>query len=336
MIFEKNDAKVIAMIDLTSILIILVVVIAGVGVAVFFVKKEINKLKQEEEKDNTALNLLKQDLDGMKDKFEKGFNQMSQELGKVEEVGRNIKDFQDVLKSPKLRGNLGEQILTDLLEQILPQDNFQTQYQFEEGGTVDAIVKTKQGIIPIDSKFPMEIFRSMKEEENESEKKTKKKKFVREVKKRIDSISKKYILPQEGTVDFALMYVPSEPVYYEITLNVPDLLDYGHKKKVYFVSPNTFYYLLRIIMMGLEGAKIEKASKKILEGLKAVKQTSDKFGNELSTLTSHIEHARTASDRVRSEYEKLAARIENLSSLKTPGNQEEVEKGNLESDKASH
>jgi len=318
LIFCLFDAKVIAMIDLTSILIILAIVVVGAGMAIFFIRKEIRKLKREEEKDNTALNLLKQDLDGMKNKFEKGFNQMSQELGKVEEVGRNIKDFQDVLKSPKLRGNLGEQILTDLLEQVLPQDNFQTQYQFKEGGTVDAVVKTKQGIIPIDSKFPMEIFRDMKEEENESERKTKKKKFIREVKKRVDSISRKYILPQEGTVDFALMYVPSEPVYYEITLNIPDLLDYGYKKKVYFVSPNTFYYLLKIIMMGLEGAKIEEASRKILEGLKAVKQASDTFGSELNTLTGHIDHARTASDRVRAEYEKLAAKIEALSSLKAP------------------
>jgi len=236
---------------------------------------------------------------------------MALRLGEIKEIGHAMRDFQDFLKSPKLRGNIGEQVLRDLLEQVLPKGNFQLQYQFQEGQIVDAIIKTKQGLIPIDSKFPMESFRRMnqaKEEEREGFERE----FSRDIKKYIDEISKKYILPQEGTTDFALMYVPSEPVYYEITLNQPELLEYGYGKKVYFVSPNSFYYFLKIIMIGLEGAKIEEASKKILEGLKAIQQESVKFGEELGTLASHIDHAKGASDRVQSRYGRLVGRIDGL------------------------
>ncbi len=260
----------------------------------------------------------------MRKRFESGYGQMAQELGRVQEIGHAMRDFQDFLKSPKLRGNIGEQILRDLLEQMLPKSNFSLQYQFQEGQIVDAIVKTKQGIIPIDSKFPIEILRRMSKVKKEEKEKLERE-FVREIKKHIDVISKKYILPQEGTVDFALMYVPSEPVYYEITLNQPELLDYGYNKKVYFVSPNSFYYFLKIIMIGLEGAKIEEASKKILEGLKAIQKESVKFGEELNVLTSHVERARGASERVQSRYGRLSGKIDGLNLLETPETKKRIQ-----------
>jgi len=303
------------------ILILFLIVAGGVGISVFFIRKEIKDLKEKKEQDLTlSLSFLKKDLEGIKN----GYAQVSKELGKVQEIGRQMKDFQDFLRSPKLRGNVGEQILRDLLEQVLPKNNFSLQYQFQEGQIVDAIVKTKQGIIPIDSKFPIESFKRLNQAK-EDEKEQYCKEFVRDIKKHIDDISKKYILPQEGTVDFALMYVPSEPVYYEITLNQPELLDYGYQKKVYFVSPNSFYYFLKIIMVGLEGAKIEEASKKILEGLKAIQQESMKFGEELNTLTSHIDHAKSSSERVQNRYGRLIGKIENLGSLEITEERKKLE-----------
>ena len=142
--------------------------------------------------------------------------------------------------------------------------------------------------------------------------------FIRDIKKHIEDISKKYILPQEGTVDFALMYVPSESIYYEITLNQPETIDYSHLKKVYFVSPNSFYYFLKIVMIGLEGAKIEEGAKKILEKMKAVQQEALKCDDELSVLLSHIDHAKSASDRTRSRFERLVEKIERLGELESP------------------
>jgi DNA recombination protein RmuC len=290
------------------ILIIFLIVAGGAVISVLFIRRETKGLREKKEEDLAlSLSFLKKDLEVIKN----GYVEVSKELGRVQEIGHAMRDFQDFLRSPKLRGNIGEQVLRDLLNQVLPKSNFSLQHQFQEGQMVDAIIKTKQGIIPIDSKFPMESFKRLNQAQDEKKAEFSRE-FIRDIKKHIDDISKKYILPQEGTVDFALMYIPSEPVYYEITLNQPELLDYGYNKKVYFVSPNSFYYFLKIIMVGLEGAKIEEASKRILEGLKAIQQESVKFGGELSTLASHIDHAKGASDRAQSRYGRLVGRIDGL------------------------
>lgn len=302
--------------DFAFILIVFFIATAGIIISVFYIKRETEKLKKSQ-KEEMPLGMIKQDIENMRKKFENGYSQMAHELGKVQEVGRGVKEFQEFLRSPKLRGNIGEQILRDLLEQMLPQENFSLQYQFHEGQIVDAIVKTNQGIIPIDSKFPMENFRIIMKNDPAT-KEMAKKNFVRDIKKHIDDISKKYILPGEGTVDFALMYVPSEPIYYEISLNQPEILDYGYQKKIYFVSPNSFYYFLKIIMIGLQGARIEKGAKKILNGMKAVEQEALKFEGELSILTSHIDHAKTASERAQNRFGRLVGKIERLEELEEP------------------
>lgn len=299
--------------DYLFIIIIFLIVTGGVVTSAYLIRREIKALREKKEED-LALSIIKQDIEAMRQRVEDGYGRIAQELGRVQEIGHQMRDFQDFLKSPKLRGNIGEQVLRDLLNQVLPKGNFSLQYQFQEGSIVDAIIKTKQGLIPIDSKFPIEGFKRISQAKPE-EKEQYLREFVREIKKHIDDISKKYILPQEGTVDFALMYVPSEPVYYEITLNQPELLEYGYNKKVYFVSPNSFYYFLKIIMIGLEGVKIEEASKKILEGLKAIQQESMKFGEELAILASHINHAKRTSDRVQSRYGRLVGRIDGLRML---------------------
>lgn len=307
--------------DFLFILIIFLIVAGGVVISVFLIRKEARALREKKEDDLAlSLSFLKKDLEVIKD----GYAEVSKELGRVQEIGHMMKDFQDFLRSPKLRGNIGEQVLRDLLGQVLPKSNFSLQYQFQEGQMVDAIIKTKQGIIPIDSKFPIESFKKLNQAKEEEKAKFSKE-FIRDIKRHIDAISKKYILPQEGTVDFALMYIPSEPVYYEITLNQPELLDHGYNKKVYFVSPNSFYYFLKIIMVGLEGAKIEEASKKILEGLKAIELESVKFGGELSTLASHINHAKGASDKAQSRYGRLVGRIDGLRMLETPEEKKKIE-----------
>ena len=153
------------------------------------------------------------------------------EVGQMRELGKSMKDLQDFLQSPKLRGNVGEQILKDLLNQVLPTANFATQYKFKEGQVVDAIIKTENGLIPIDSKFPMENAKRLFKTESEAEKTVAKREFAKDVRKHINDIAKKYILPSEGTVDFAIMYVPSEAVYYEVVANAQDLIDFGQSKR---------------------------------------------------------------------------------------------------------
>src|SRR3989344_7518613 len=170
-------------------------------------------------------------------------------IGEMSEIGKSMKDLQQFLASPKLRGGIGEQVLKQLLEESLPKNSFNLQYTFRSGNKVDAAIKTDSGIIPIDSKFTMENFKKMHED------KSFEKDFIRDVKDRVDEISKKYILPDEGTVDFALMYVPSESVYYEIVNSESDLMAYAYKRRVMPVSPSTFYAFLRSVLLSFEGQK---------------------------------------------------------------------------------
>jgi len=296
--------------DFLFILIIFFIVAAGVIASVYLIRKELRGKKEEE----VAWSFLKQDIEALKKSFGDGFSQVAQELGRVQEIGHTLRDFQDFLRSPKLRGGMGEQVLKDLLSEVLPKNNFQTPYQFRGGEIVDAIIKTKQGLIPIDSKFPLENFQKYLKTQGK-EKENYLKDFIRDIKKHIDDISRKYILPQEGTLDYAIMYVPAESIFSEITINQLEILEYARAKKILLVSPNTFYYFLKIILMGLEGAKIEEASRKILEGLKAIQQESVKFGDEFSVLTSHIDNAKKASERVANRYLRLSGKIDNLELL---------------------
>lgn len=249
------------------------------------------------------------------DNAAKVIGSVSKELGEMSEIGRQMKDLQDFLRSPKLRGNIGEQVLRDLLEQMIPRENFSLQYSFRNGTVVDAAIRTDKGIIPIDSKFPMENFKTLMSAEKEEERRLAQKNFVRDVKKHIDDIAKKYILPEEGTVDFALMYIPSEPVAYEITVNTPELNDYAHQKRVVCVSPNQFNYFLKVILIGLEGKRIEEKAKFILNSLKAVEADTERFGEEFRVLTKHLTNAKNVADSATSSFRQLQSRISSARNL---------------------
>lgn len=218
------------------------------------------------------------------------FREVSTEVGKMNEIGRNMRELQDFLKNPKLRGNIGEQVLKDLISQMFPKNSFFLQYQFRSGEKVDAAIKTDAGILPIDSKFPMENFQKMTKSETDEDKKTYEKEFIKDVKKHIDAISKKYILPEEGTMDFALMYIPSEAVYYDL-INLPEIIEYARKARVYLVSPNTLYIHLQTILLSFEGRKIEEKSKDIIKMLRALQIDYQKTEENLSILGKHLNNA---------------------------------------------
>lgn len=250
------------------------------------------------------------------DNAAKVIGMVGKEVGQMSEIGRSMKELQDFLRSPKLRGNIGEQVLRELLGQFLPKQSFHMQYRFRTGEIVDAAIKTESGIIPIDSKFPLENFRNMNKAETEAERKSFQKEFVRDVKKHIDNIARKYILPEEGTIDYALMYIPSEPVYYEIMSNAPELSDYSHQKRVLPVSPSTFYAFMRAILMSFEGKKIEETARAILAALRGIKGDSEKFGEALRVLTKHINDTKNTADVVNSRYVALSGKIESAQGLK--------------------
>ncbi len=239
---------------------------------------------------------------------------VQKEVGKMSEIGRNMRELQDFLKSPKLRGNIGEQVLKDLITQMFPKNSFNLQYEFRSGDKVDAAIKTDAGILPIDSKFPMENFQKWAKAEDKAEKESFEKEFARDVKKHIDAIAKKYILPEEGTMDFALMYVPSESVYYEIA-NMTEVLDYARKKRVYLVSPNTLYTHLQTILLSFEGRKIEQTSKEVMKILRALKIDYGKVEENMGVLGKHINNASSQFANVTTGLTHLGQKINSVDRL---------------------
>jgi DNA recombination protein RmuC len=229
-------------------------------------------------------------------------------IGEFSEIGRSMKDIQQILQSPKLRGNIGEQVLKELLSQYFPKSSFMLQYQFKNGEKVDVIIKTSQGIIPIDSKFPMENFRKLIASEKDEDKNKAKKEFEKDVKKHILDISRKYILPDEGTIDYALMYIPSETVYYEI-VNNNELFDFAGNKKVLPVSPMSFYAYIKAILMSFEGLQIQSKAKEILILLQAIKKDYQKSDESFSILSRHIGNAYNQLNQVGKNFSSLGQKI---------------------------
>jgi len=246
------------------------------------------------------------------DKAADVISKVQKELGSMSEIGRGMKDLQDFLRSPKLRGNIGEQVLKELLEEMIPSENYKLQHEFKTGERVDALLLVDEGSIPVDSKFPMENFSQMMRAETKEQRESMQKAFVRDVKKHIDDIAKKYILPEEGTVDFALMYIPSEAIYYEVVVNNANLGKYSWSKRVLPVSPNVFYSYLKAILIGLEGKKIESRAKEILNAIRGIKKDSNKFSDSLRILTKHISNAKNAADDAGLQYEKIETKIDQL------------------------
>jgi len=243
---------------------------------------------------------------------------LSKASDQIFEVGKNIATLQEILQPPKLRGGLGEQFLGELLSQILPPEFFTLQYSFLSGERVDAVVKLGQRLVPIDSKFPLDNFRRLIECKTDEDRKASQKLFNRDVKKHIDDIASKYIVPQEGTYDFALLYIPAENVYYE-TITKDDsfgeekgILSYALNKRVIPVSPNSFYAYLQVIVLGLKGLKIEEHAREIQSLLGGLGKDLKDFQDDFRLVGKHITDARNRFDEARSRLEKFTFKLEQI------------------------
>lgn len=240
--------------------------------------------------------------------------EVNKNVGEMSEIGRGMKELQQFLTSPKLRGNIGEQVLKDLISQMFPKSAFHLQYSFKSGEKVDAAIKTAAGILPIDSKFPMENFQKMNEVESEKERLSYRQIFKRDIKKHIATISKKYILPEEGTMDFALMYIPSESVYYEV-VNSRELISLAQKSRVYPVSPTTLYAHLQTLLLSFEGQKIEARAREVFTLLRAVQKEYEKVDENLSVLQRHLNNAYNMMNNVLTGFNQLGQKITSTKSL---------------------
>jgi DNA recombination protein RmuC len=241
--------------------------------------------------------------------------ELSKASQQIFDVGKDISSLQDILKAPKLRGVIGELFLGDLLSQILPGNHFTLQHRFKSGDTVDAVIRLGQNLVPVDSKFPLENFKRVLESRSEDERRSAKRKFDSDVKKHVDSIADKYIVPEEGTFPFALMYIPAENVYYETIIrdeNIGEeksLSGYALNRKVIPVSPNSFFAYLQAIVLGLKGLKIESSAQLIINHLEQLRGDFERFHKDFEVLGSHLNNAKGRYDDADRRLERLGERL---------------------------
>ncbi len=214
---------------------------------------------------------------------------------RMEQVGRDIAGLEQILRAPKMRGGFGEVLLERLLAEILPSDAYRLQHTFRSGDKVDAAVVLGGKLVPVDSKFPLENFRRMVEESDEDRRRQARRGFLRDVRNRVDEIAKKYILPDEETFDFALMYIPAENVYYEVIIREEtgddSLLGYALGRRVVPVSPNSFYAYLQAIVLGLKGLRIESRAQEVIGQLARLTGDLGRMREDFRLLGKHLTNA---------------------------------------------
>ncbi len=233
----------------------------------------------------------------------RGVTETKESTKQVFTIAEQLQNLEKVLKHQKQRGNLGEASLELILGNILPPGTFKMQYEFPGGETVDAIIETKEGVIPIDAKFSLDNYQRLVNAIDENQRAELEKQFKNDLKLRIDETAK-YVRPKDGTLPFAFMYIPAEAIYYDLLINevgsvkvnTRNLIDYAYnEKKVIIVSPTTFAAYLQSVLYGFKAFKIEETAKDIAKNvealgrhLKAYEDYYKKLGNSLSTTVNHF------------------------------------------------
>jgi len=316
------------------ITILLIIIAVGVLVSVFLLLK---KKPEAEKRDDSSLLMLQQQmnhisqvLDSKLSESNKSLQQqfsqsatiirdVTEKLTRLDETNKQVvgfadqlKSLQDILKNPKQRGILGEYYLETVLKNVLPPSSFQMQYGFSNGEIVDAVVFVDKRIIPIDSKFSLENYNRMVETNDMAEKKRLETAFVNDLKLRIDETSK-YVRPEEKTMDFAFMFIPSEAVYYDLLINkvgvitedTNNLIYYAGKKKVVVVSPTSFLAYLQTVLQGLRNQKISDQAQQIIKEV-------ERLGKHLFTYSEHMKRLGQHLDTTVSSYNKAGKELEKI------------------------
>jgi len=318
--------------DLTTILLI---IIAGVlGIVVFLL---LRKKPEVEKKDDNSLLMLQQQINHISQvldtKLSESNKSLQQQYSQSADIIRNVterltrldetnkqvvgfadqlKSLQDILKNPKQRGVLGEYYLETVLKNVLPPGSYQMQYSFSNGEIVDAVVFVDKRIIPIDSKFSLENYNRMIETRDPAEKKRMETAFVNDLKLRIDETSK-YVRPEEKTMDFAFMFIPSEAVYYDLLINkvgvitedTNNLIYYAGKKKVVVVSPTSFLAYLQTVLQGMRNQKISEQAQTIIKEV-------EKLGKHLFTYSEYMKRLGQHLDTTVSSYNKAGKELKKI------------------------
>jgi DNA recombination protein RmuC len=244
-------------------------------------------------------------------------SQIHERLGKLgeatEQMNDRVKDLarlEQALKPPKARGGFGELLLENLLRDYLPVSHFQLQYGFQGGERVDAVIQVER-LVPVDAKFPLDNFQRLVEAADESERQAREKDFGRDLKTHIDAIASKYIRPDEGTYDFALMYLPAEAVYYELVCGrTGKLYSYALEKRVFPVSPTTFTAYLQVIALGLKGLQIEEHAHEVMAYCARLRNDFDRFESDFELVGKHLGNAQTKFGEAEKRLERFGSKLE--------------------------
>lgn len=242
----------------------------------------------------------------------KGLGEVSEASKRIFDVAKDISELQNLLKPSKIRGGVGEILLENLLEDVLP-GKFKSQYKFRDGTQVDFVIFIRDRIVTVDSKFPVEHFRRLQEAKSEEEKKKLRKEFFNNIRKHIDKIAEKYIKPDENTLGFAMMYIPAENIYYETIIREDEkeeaLFKYSMDKKVIPVSPNTFLAYLMTVVLGFRGMEIEKNAKVVLDAISKLQFDLDVFKKDFDVLGGHLRDAIKKYDESSRKFSMLGDKV---------------------------
>ncbi|NCP67710.1 DNA recombination protein RmuC [bacterium] len=273
---------------------------------------------------DTKLTESSKQLNERLDKSSSVIGSLQKELGKMGEIGSKIENLDKILRAPKGRGSMGEEGLEEILGTVFPQALWERQYAMGTGATVDAVVKTNNGIIPIDAKFPLPAFEMIVNAETAEQSTLAQKEFQKALKARINEVAK-YIKPELNTLDFAIMFLPSESIYYEAAIRSREIYEYSREKKVLLTGPNTLVYVLQVILSAYQSQQFAKQAQAALAQLGGVKKQAEKLDEAVRLTATHLGRASSQITSVQTENDKLQNQIERVSSLDVSASAESLE-----------
>jgi DNA recombination protein RmuC len=301
--------------------------IAGQAAGIGLLQQQLEALKAAQDKTSenlqrslqTGQNTLSQNLQSSQQVLSRLNSQIGELQGtnkQMLQVGTEVRRLQDILSSPKLRGQMGEWSLENLLATILPKDSYALQHTFKDGKIVDALVRMTDFSVPIDAKFPLPGFERLVKAETDEERGKLRRHFLKDVMAHIDKIASAYIRPAEGTLDFAIMYIPAENVYYETIAkyagDAQDILQYSLDKKVIPVSPNLLYAYLMTVVMGLHGLQIERQAAEIQQNLKRLNASFADYVSNWDILGKHLRNAYSQYDEGQKKLDRFGLQLNQI------------------------
>ena len=301
--------------------------IAGQATGIGLLHQQLEAMKAAQDTTKDALQKsLQQGQNNLNENLQssqKTLGQLNTQIGELQgtnkqmiRLGAEVRSLQEILSSPKLRGQMGEWSLKSLLENILPKDSYQLQYTFRDGRIVDALVKMNDYSVPIDAKFPLSSFEGMLKADSDDNRIGQRKQFLRDIAIHIEKIASSYIRPAEGTLDFALMYIPAENVYYETIVkrhgDTKDILQLALDKKVIPVSPNLLYAYLMTVVMGLHGLQIEKQAAEIRQSLKKLNSSFAGFGGDWEVLGTHLRNSYNKYEEAQKKLDRFGLQLDHI------------------------